>query len=246
MYFGLFLFSFVNIYWGGYMSNMVKVIVFSVSSYFVLFVFAKILGKKQIAELDFTDYVVGITIGSIAGEWAVETQDPWYHFLIAITIFVLFSYLVSLIESRVYAFKKLLRGSPVIVIDQGKLVYKNLRKSNIDVHDVLGMCREKGYFDLSEIAYAIFETSGEMSVLPKGQNKPTEIKDLLNPQIEQSNLTKSVVIGGKPNMDVLKEINHDIDWLLKRLGLTKQKQLKKILYASYDMNNDSFDIHKIS
>lgn len=227
------------------MFNVVKVIIFSISSYVILFLYAKLLGKKQIAELDFTDYIVGITIGSIAAEWATEIYEPWYHFVIAISIFAIFSFIVSILESRVFCLKKMLRGVPLIIIYNGQFVYKNLKKAHIDVHDVLALCRLKGFFNLKDIAFAIFETNGEMSVLPKGENAPATVKDVISPKINQATLINDVIIGGKINRDIVKKLNKNYEWVYKNLKIKNKKQLKNILYATYDEKTNKFDVYKI-
>lgn len=113
------------------MPDFVKVIVFSLSAFvFFLFLIAKILGKKQIAELDFADYVVGITIGSIAAEWATELQQEWYHYIIAMSIFAVFSLFISFLEQKATKMKAFLRGKPNIIIPEGKFQYKNLKNQN--------------------------------------------------------------------------------------------------------------------
>lgn len=225
------------------MPDFVKVIVFSSSAFAFLFLIAKILGKKQIAELDFTDYVVGITIGSIAAEWATELQQEWYHYIIAMSIFAVFSLFISFLEQKATKMKAFLRGKPIIIISEGKFQYKNLKKSKLDIHDILGMCRSQGYFNIQDVEYAILETSGEMSILPKSLKKPVVVEDLKNPDLSESELENYVVLDGKPNIDILNTLNKDVNWLLTRLNLSKKKQLKSIILAIYDEQNDEIIVH---
>lgn len=131
------------------------------------------------------------------------------------------------------------------MISDGKLVYENMKKSHIDVHDILGLCRTKGYFDLRDVAYAIFERNGELSVLPKGANTPATVSDIIKPEVSEASLVNDVVIGGKVNQDILKALNKDQDWLFDKLKIRRKSDLKQILYASYDEQDDSFDVHKV-
>lgn len=225
------------------MPDFLKVIIFSTSSFIFLFFIAKMLGKKQIAELDFTDYVVGITIGSIAAEWATELQQPWYHYVIAMSIFTLFSLFITLLEQKATYLKSFLRGKPIIVIFNGKIQYKNLKKSKLDIHDLLGMCRAQGYFKIGDISYAILETSGEMSILPKALKKSVTVQDLTSPDYSESKLEKYVILDGTINKDILKILNKDENWLLNKLKLKNKKQLKNIILAIYDENNDQIIKH---
>lgn len=225
------------------MPDFIKVIIFSASAFIFLFLIAKMLGKKQIAELDFTDYTVGITIGSIAAEWATELEQEWYHFVIAMAIFGLFSFFVSLLEQKATKIKSFLRGKPIIIISEGKFQYKNLKKSKLDVHDILGMCRVQGYFSIQDVEYAILETSGDLSILPKSLKKPVSVGDLKTPDLSKSELENYVVIDGKPNIDILKTLGKDTNWLLTKLQLKRKKQLKNIILAIYDEETDDLIIH---
>ena len=119
------------------MENVVKVLIFSLSSFAFLFIVTKILGKKQIAELSFIDYVVGISIGSIAAEWSTETEEPFYHFLIAISIYCALSLILDIME-RKRPFRKFLKGEVLTIIEEGEFNYENLKKSKLDVEDGAG------------------------------------------------------------------------------------------------------------
>ncbi|MBD5092473.1 MAG: DUF421 domain-containing protein, partial [Clostridiales bacterium] len=137
-------------------------------SFIYLFIISKILGKKQIAQLEFIDYAVGISLGSIAAEMATDTETPFYYYLISMTIFLALALLIAVFGRKNTFLKRLLKGKPSTLIYEGKIQYDELKKCNIDVNDLLSMLREKNYFDINDVAYAIFEPSGELSVLPKG------------------------------------------------------------------------------
>ena len=106
------------------MNELIKILLFSALSYVTLFVISKLLGKKQLAELDFIDYVTGISIGSIAAEMSTETDTPFYYYLIAMGIFFLLDLAVTLLGRTTNGFKRFLRGVPLILISQGEVVLK--------------------------------------------------------------------------------------------------------------------------
>lgn len=224
------------------MPKVLQVILATISSFVILFVLAKMLGKKQIAELDFTDYVVGITIGSIAAEWATDTQTPWYHYVIAIALFAFLSLIVDFIERKSLFLKRVLKGKPLIIVEAGKINYKNLKKSKLTINDVIGMCRVKNYFDLNDIAFAIFENSGDLSILPKSNLKPIVAEDM-NIKNKPASLTKYLITDGKINKNYLKSIGKDENWLLKILGLHNIKECKNIVLAGYDFETKQKFIH---
>lgn len=224
------------------MPNAVIVLLNSVFSFVSLFFLAKILGKKQIAELNFCDYAIGISIGSIAAEWSTDVENPWYYYGIALAIFSLISLLITIFERKNLFLKSFLHGKPIIIIQEGKIDYENFKKSKLDMADIFGLCRSKGYFDINEIAYAIFETNGEMSILPKSENRPVVLKDMEKKEPEAS-LTKYIVLDGKLDKNYLKQLQKDNKWAYKKLKVKSKRQLNKILVAFYDELTDELIVH---
>lgn len=206
-----------------------------------LFFISKILGKKQIAQLDFVDYVLGISIGSIAAEMAFNVDDsPFYHYLIAMTIFFLFDLLVSFLGRKGTSLKHFFKGRPEVIIYDGKIDYKALKKSKLDVNDLLALCRDKDYFDISDIAYAVFETSGKLSIMPKSNQKPVVLEDL-DKSAEPASLPYYLIIDGRISFSSLRELGKDKDWLLTKAKLDNSN-LKSIILAMYDKENDKIEI----
>ena len=224
------------------MSEVVYLLILSVSSVVSLFIIAKILGKKQVAQLEFIDYVVGISIGSIAAEMATDTSDkPLYFYLIAMGIYFLFDLSVTLLGRKSPALKHFLKGKPLTIIHNGKIDYEMLKKSKLDVNDVLTMARSQGYFDLEDIAFAIFEDNGNLSILPKGAKRPTVAEDL-NIEIEKSELPIFLVVDGIVSKSSLRHIKKDESWLIKKLNIAKKKELKNILVATFDTETEKINV----
>lgn len=222
--------------------DTVKVLIFSIVAYATLFIIAKILGKKQIAQLSFIDYVVGITIGSIAAEMATDTVNPFYHYLIAMGVFLLFDVAVTFISRKGRNVKTLLCGKPIIIIDNGQINYEELKKSKLTIDELIGMARDKDCFDINDIAFGILETSGKLSILPKAEQKPPVCKDL-NITLPPTALTEYLIIDGSVCKDVLSVNGYTEDWLLKGVGATDQAALDNVLLASYDSENNRFNVH---
>ena len=222
------------------------VLIDSAVAFLYLFVISKLLGKKQIAQLEFIDYTVGISLGSIAAEMATNTEVPFYYFLIAMTIFFLFAALVAVVGRKTTFLKRLLKGKPATLIYDGKINYKELKKNKIDVNDLLSMLREKGYFDITDVAYAVFEPSGKLSVLPVGAQKPLVMEDLDNDKIKPAQLEDIVVVDGVLSRSGLNNAGKDDRWLFERLGVTDVKDLKDILLCVYDAENDKLNTYRKS
>lgn len=222
--------------------EILSVLYQSLMAFVVLFIISKLLGKKQVAQLEFTDYVIGISIGSIAAQMSIEPDVPWFHFIIAMGVFLVFDLGITLISRKSKLLKIIFKGKPLIIINQGEIDYKILKKSKLDVNELISQCRVKGLFDLSEINYCIFEPSGDFSILPKSNNLNT-VKEDLKIKEKDKLMNISFVVDGEIDKNKLLKCGKDIEWLLSKTKLKTAKEIKKsILLFSYNPQDDSFKI----
>ena len=199
------------------------------------------MGKKQIAQLEFVDYVIGISIGSISAEMATDVSDnPFYYYIIGMSVFFLFDLFVSFLGRKGPAMKHFFKGQPETIIYNGEFQYKALKRSKLDVNEVVSMCREKGYFDVSDVAFAVFETSGDLSVMPKSNKRPLEVQDM-GKEVAPPKLPYYLIIDGHISYSTLNELKKDKEWLFKKTKLDKQK-IKKVLFAEYDEEADKINL----
>ena len=157
--------------------EIIKVLLTSLLSVGALFAVAKIMGHKQMSQLDFFDYISGITIGSIAAELATELEEPLKP-LIAIAVYGAVAVLLSKITSLFPKSRKYINGTPTILMNNGKLYRENLKKAKLDLSEFMVMCRQQGYFNLSDIQTAVFEFNGKLSILPVSKKRPANPEDL--------------------------------------------------------------------
>ena len=157
--------------------DIIKVILTALLSVAALFIITKFMGHKQVAQLDFFDYVSGITIGSIGAELATELEEP-YKPLIALCVWGGVSILLSLIAHKMPRTRKYINGTPTILMNQGRIYRKNLKKAKLDLSELMLLCREQGYFDLDDIQTAVFEHNGKLSILPRAESRPITPGDL--------------------------------------------------------------------
>lgn len=224
------------------MGEVLNVVFTAVGSFVTLFIIAKLLGKKQVGELDFIDYVVGISIGSISAEMATNTADkPFYDYLIGMVIYFLLTLFIDILSTKASCLKRFFKGTPLVIIKNGEIDYKQLKKSKLDVNDLTSLAREKGYFNFSDIAFGIFETNGSLSVIPKGNQKPITIEDLkIEP--EKASMPQNIIVDGEISKFSLKMLNKNKQWLFEKLNITSKKDLKKILLAVYNEEDDNFSL----
>lgn len=201
----------------------------------ILFFITKMMGKKQISELNFFDYVVGITIGSIAADISLDIEKNMIAGIAALFIYGFISYIISFVSIKSILARRFFIGVPTVLVEKGKIIESGLKKSKIDVNDLLMEARENGYFNLDEIDYALMEVNGNISFLPKEKEKPATKKDM---KIKCSNeeLTVNGIIDGKYMVNNMKAINKDKEWLDHELKVNGYDNYDNILLATIDNN----------
>lgn len=215
--------------------DFIKLILTSLLSVMSLFIIAKIMGHKQVAQLDFFDYINGITIGSIAAELATDLETPWKP-LIAMLIYGMVAVGLSLITNKFPKVRKYVNGSPTILMNDGKIYRKNMKKAKLDLSEFLTMCREQGYFDLNDIQTAVFEYNGKLTILPNSANRPVTPADMeLHPEPDYINT--EVIMDGRIMGENLKRMGLDLKWLEKQIKAQGYHDAKEIFLGLCDNNN---------
>lgn len=215
--------------------EVLDVIVRSLLSLITLFLVTKMLGKKQVSQLSLFDYVIGISIGNFAAEMSINLETNYINGTVAVIIFGFVAYGVSILTMKSIHLRRFFMGVPTILIEHGKLLVDGMRKVKFDLNDLLEECRINGYFDISEIEYAIMETNGTVSILPKGDYKPVTMKDM-NLKSTKQGLCANVIIDTKIMKNNLRNINKDEAWLRQQLKVQGYQTLENILLATVDNN----------
>lgn len=215
--------------------DFIKLILTSFLSIISLFLIAKIMGHKQVAQLDFFDYINGITIGSIAAELATDLENPWES-LVAMLIYGMIAVGLSLLTNKFPKVRKYVNGSPTILMNDGKIYRKNMKKAKLDLSEFLTMCREQGYFDLNDIQTAIFEYNGKLTILPNSANRPVTPADM-ELQPEPDHIKTEVIMDGRIMGENLKRMGLDLKWLEKQIKAQGYHDAKEIFLGLCDNNN---------
>ena len=214
----------------------INIIPRSIISIIVLFFITKLMGKKQASELSLFDYIIGISIGNFSAEMVMNMDYQFVNGIVAITTFGLVSYTVAHITAKSIILRRFLIGEPTIIINNGKISREALIKSKLDINDLLEQCRNRGYFDVSQISYAVLEVDGKLSILPKIDYQVTKLVDL-NIKGEKEALSSNLIIDGKVMNNNLKNSNKTITWLNKELKKKGYSNYKNILLATLTNNN---------
>lgn len=215
--------------------DILKLILTSFLSVISLFIITKILGHKQIAQLDFFDYVNGITIGSIAAELATELEKPWKP-LVAMIIYGISAASLSLFANKFPSLRKFINGTPTIIMNNGKIYRRNMKKAKLDLSEFLVMCRQEGYFNLNDIKTAVFEYNGKLTILPFSTKRPLTPQDM-NIIPPPDNICTEIIMDGKILEPNLKNLGLDLKWLKNELKVQNQN-LKNISLAVCDADNN--------
>lgn len=215
--------------------DILNVILTSLLSVAALFLLAKIMGHRQISQLDLFDYIAGITIGSIAAELATELEHPWKP-LIALVIYCGVTFGFSIITSKYPKLRKYINGTPTVIMDNGKLYRKNMKKAKLDLSEFMVMCREAGYFNLSDIQTAVFEYNGKLAILPVSDKRPMLPADNgIKPK--QETISTEVIMDGRVMDENLKRMGLDDKWLQKQLEEQGFQSANEVFLGLCDTNH---------
>ncbi len=214
--------------------EVINIIILSVVSFIVLFALSKIMGFRAIAELSFFDYIVGITIGSVAAEMCTNLDIEWWKGVTAMAVYTLLDVLFIFLSQKSLGARKFISGVPIILIDNGKIIKQNLRKARIELDDLISFARVAGYFNISDIQFAIMETSGKVSFMPVPQQRPLNPNDF-NFTPEKESLQVNVIMDGKIVESNLAEAGITKKDLVRRVH-KRNKEVKDIFLATIDAN----------
>ena len=233
-------------------SELWDVTIRSILSLVTLFFVTKLIGKKQVSELSLFDYVIGITIGNFSAEMTINLDSQEVNGILAVIIFGAVAFIVSKLTMKSIKLRRFFIGVPTMIIENGKILYKPMKKLKMDINDLLEQCRMSGYFDISQIDYAIMEASGDLSIMPKTDYRPVNISDMkLN--VLRDGMVANVVIDSKIMLNNLKYMNKSKKWLIHELKIRGYNDLSNVFLVTLDSNEkvtiyeknkdlDSFDI----
>lgn len=198
---------------------------------------ARLMGKKQISQLNYFDYIVGITIGSIAAEVSSNPHTQLIPGLISMILWGLFPILLSYITLKNLFLRRKLEGTSTIFIQNGVIVEKNLRKERYHLNDLLEELRMKGIFNISEVAFAILETNGQISILLKSDNLPLTKKDMNISKTPEA-LSVNLIFDGEILYKHLSSLGLSEEWLMGELKKQHITSPSEILLAVLDQNKN--------
>jgi uncharacterized membrane protein YcaP (DUF421 family) len=203
------------------MNEAAVVAVRGIIAFFTLLIFARILGKQQISQLTFFDYILGITIGSTASSLTTDlTSKAWPHW-VGLLVWVVLVLIIQVITTKSRRMSRFIDGIPTIVIMDGKIMESTMGKLRYRIDDLIEQLRQKDVFDITQVKYAILEKDGQLSVMKKPEFQTVTVKDMKLP-FSNSGLSTEIIYDGLVIDQNLRQLKHDRSWLdgeLKKLGI---------------------------
>ncbi|MGN0317439.1 MAG: DUF421 domain-containing protein [Lachnospira sp.] len=216
--------------------GILYVIVLSLGSLLTIFVLTKLIGYRQMSQMSMFDYINGITIGSIAAEMATSLENDFVLPFTAMIVYGLFTLLISYICNKSIKARRFVEGRPLVLLSNGELYRKNLKKAKLDVPELLAQCRIAGYFDISQLEAAILEGNGKISFLPRATDRPVTPADI-QLQPEQDYMVANVIIDGKIMEENLRHTGNNERWLQNMIKGQGAKSVEDVFLATCDRNN---------
>lgn len=205
----------------------------------ILFVILKLLGKTQFSQITPFDFISALILGELVGNAVYDKGVRIFEIIFASLLWGILIYLIELITQKVKSSRKLLEGEPSIIIHKGKLKYDVLKKNKLDINQLQSLLRQANCFSIQEAEYAILETNGMVSVLPKFQYDTTKNGDMqIKPK--QVSLPVTLIIDGEVLYENLKEAGLEEKRLTQELKKLNIKKTEDVLYAEWKPDKPLF------
>jgi uncharacterized membrane protein YcaP (DUF421 family) len=218
---------------------MFILIIRTVILYVYLIFIMRVMGKRQLGQLEPVDFVVALMISELATLPMGDNRIPLIYAIVPITTLVFLQVMTSFLELKSEHIRSILNGQPSILIKDGLVNVEELKQLRYNLDDLLAELRQNGYFNLQEIHYAILETDGSLSIVPYTPYEPPTRQDL-KIKVEDEPLPMPVILDGVINKSNLKSIGKDVYWLEKKLSHHNIKSHRDVLVAIVYSNNHKF------
>ena len=217
--------------------NYIMIVVFIrvLIIYITVLVFLRLIGKRQIGEMQPYEVVITLIIADLATLPMSDSNIPLLHGILPLAVLVLIHFLITFLTRKNIKIRRIMSGRPIVVISPKGLEYQAFKDLNINIDDLIEMLRQNGYYSFEQVLYAIIETNGKISVIPKRENAPATASDIgvNNPQAQ---LPSIVVSDGKMMKSQMQEVELNDEKLNKLLNHLKINSISELIILSIDKN----------
>lgn len=201
------------------------------------------MGRKQISQLTYFDYVVGISIGSIAGAVSIEKNINAAEGIFAIVIWGVLTILISQITLKNIKLRLWIDSEPLIIIDKGRVIYKNMKKAKYNMGDLLMQLRVKDIFYITDVEIAILEPDGKLSVLKKAEKNGVTAEDM-GIEKPKNGMMIDLILDGKILFSHLSLIQKDENWLVEQLKIKNIADINDVIYTGIQADEKIYIVTK--
>jgi len=198
--------------------DIFEMILRSTGAFTVLLIMTRLMGRKQLSQLTFFNYITGIAIGSIAANMASETNVHYLNGLTSLIWWSILTILVGYIGLKFARVRVVTDGQPIVVIKEGKILENTSGKLRLNMDDLAALLRQQKVFSVKDVENAIFEPNGKLSIMLKEEQKPLTKQDQNIFTIKPMYIPMELIADGKVIEKNLKESGVSIDWLNKQLN----------------------------
>lgn len=213
-------------------------------SFFILLILTRFLGKKQMSQMTFFNYVTGITLGSLAANIISNGDNSIMEEILGLIWWCGLTASIGFLTLKSAKLRILFEGQPVILIKNGIFQIESMKNTKINIEDILIMLREQNIFSIIEVDYAILEPSGELSVLKKHNFLNPTNDDMKIPTYPSNNLPCGVIMDSNIVYKNLKELELSVDWLEKEMKNQNISSIEEIFYAEVQDNGSLYIIKR--
>nr|WP_248930926.1 DUF421 domain-containing protein [Paenibacillus hamazuiensis] len=209
----------------------------------MLFLLTRILGKKQISQLTFFEYITGITLGELAGFISTDMEAHYMNGVIALLVWFTFPLLMELLTLKSKKLRDLFEGKSTVVIKEGKILENNLKKERYTSDDLLEQLRTKNVFNVADVEFALLEASGDLSVLLKKDRQPVTPADL-GLKLDPGKESQAVIMDGKILDEPLSVLGLSREWLqteLEKIGVIRENVFLGQVNSFGELTVDLYD-----
>ncbi|MEG6572321.1 DUF421 domain-containing protein [[Clostridium] cellulosi] len=215
-----------------------EVVIRSICAYIILLIVYKLMSRKFLSQLTYFDFIVGVLLGAIAARISLGAANSLLLGIISAAVIVLLVLLSEWLDFKSFRFFKAIDGTPVVVICNGEIIDGNLKKLRISMSRLLEMLREKNFFNVGDVNFAIIESDGRLSVIPKSAERPVVLSDIDKTE-QEAKLPVDLIMDGKLIPENLAEAGLDEQWLISQLA-PKNLKVENIFYAALTTSGELY------
>lgn len=221
------------------MPELIVIVIRSLISFIVLLLLTRLMGKRQVSQLTFFDYIVGITIGSIAAEMSFDQNVRIINGITSLLIWGLIPFILAIISLKSRTFQQLIDGKPTIIIKNGEILEKSMKKVFLSIDELMLLLREKNIFKISDVEIAILETNGQLSVLKKTSQQPVT-PQMLKMVLKQEKAPTLLIVDGQILYKNLATLGYTEEWLMKEIRKQGATNTDEVFLAQVSSDGELF------